>query len=66
MGISLNKENKFYLWFTYVSKSGFVYYDYGGRSTISCASTSLCTNTKEKAIYIAKTFIDIYRQYLGN
>lgn len=58
-------QNKYYPWFGVLS-SGFGFddsaYDYV-YSTTSVGSR-LCTDTSEKALYIAKQFEDLYQEYL--
>jgi hypothetical protein len=53
------KEMKYYPWFEIKSSgSGFAFADsdYDSTGAHSCVGSRLCTNSSEKAIYIAKTF----------
>ena len=57
-------QNKWYPWFVLSSGFGFSYsfYDYDGAS--SGVGSRLCFESKEKAIYTATQFIDLYKEFL--
>jgi hypothetical protein len=60
---SNSSQYKWYGWFKYESKnSGFRFDDSGcdGVLTYSTGGSRLCSESEEKAIFIAKTFIDIW------
>jgi hypothetical protein len=59
------RQLKYYPWFWVLSSGfGFVgsYYDYSGTDAYS--GSRLCTDTSEKAKYIAKTFEAEYKEFL--
>jgi hypothetical protein len=57
-------QGKYYPWFEVLS-SGFgfsgAFYSYG--ITVACVGSRLCTDTSAKALYIAKQFEDLYKDY---
>lgn len=58
-------EYKYYPWY-YVLSSGFGFDDsyYNCTTTGTTVGSRLCTDTSEKAIYIAKQFEDLYKDYI--
>jgi len=58
-------QYKYFAWF-WVLSSGFGFVDSlcVCDDAISCAGSRLCTDTREKAKYVAAQFEDLYRDYL--
>jgi hypothetical protein len=58
------KQNKYYPWLSVLS-SGFgfsgTFYSFG--STVTAVGSRLCTDTSEKALYIAEQFKEEYKEY---
>jgi hypothetical protein len=62
-------EYKYYPWLEVKASQalssgfGFDYSDYGCTDAFTCVGSRLCTDTREKAIYIGKTFRDEYKEF---
>lgn len=59
-----SSEAKFYPWFTWQAGSGFSFHVFGYVRSYAYVGARLCTDTRDKAIHIGKTFTDIYNQFL--
>ena len=63
-------QYKYYPWFEVkASKAvssgfGFSDSDYGSTYSVTYVGSRLCTDTREKALYIASTFQEVYKEYL--
>ena len=58
-------QYKWYPWF-YMSPFAFDDADYECAVTDSCSSSRLCVHSEELAIYLGKTFADIYKVYYSS
>jgi hypothetical protein len=55
---------KYYPWFEVLSSGfGFSGTDYGYVGTVTCVGSRLCTDTREKALYIGNQFAAEYQDY---
>ncbi len=58
-------EYKYYPWFWVLSSGfGFSFSAYYCAYTDAYVGSRLCTDTREKALYIAEQFEDLYKEYL--
>lgn len=64
------KQYKYYAWFevkatkALSSGFGFSYSDFNYTHSYATVGSRLCTDTSEKALYMAKQFEDLYKDYL--
>lgn len=58
-------QYKYYPWFAVLSSGfGFSASDFGYGDTITDVSSRLCTDSSEKALYVAKQFEELYKDYM--
>ena len=57
-------ERKWFPWFSLSSGFGFVGSYYGCGGSAAAVGSRLCTDTNDKALYIAEQFKDLYQEYL--
>jgi len=61
---SKSSQGKYYPWYGVLSSGfGFSGSDYGYVSTATAVGSRLCTDTSEKALYIAEQFKEEYKEY---
>jgi len=60
-----SNQCKYFTWFIMGSASGvgFSYYGYAAWSASSDVGSRLCFESREKAIYVGKTFEELYKKY---
>jgi hypothetical protein len=59
-----NNQWKYHPWYRVLSSGfGFSTTDYGCAYSCTYVGSRLCTNSSEKALYIAETFKDLYQDY---
>ena len=58
-------QGKYYPWFGVLSSGfGFVGSAFGCGYSAAYVGSRLCTDTREKALYVANQFEDLYQEYL--
>ena len=57
---------KYFPWFRYVPGSGWSYYDYVREYACTFVGARLALKSSDLAEYMGETFIDLYRDWLGD